>query len=621
MQRRLLSLAAHFNHTYPKETHLQFGNLKAVAMSTAVNPSFGGVSLSELPKSHVFTSNLPPDAEYPDPAAAEQKPRPGPRMVRNAAFTFVKPEPGHAYKLLAVSPAAFESLGLKSGEEKTDEFQELVSGNKFYSEHYPWAQCYGGYQFGSWAGQLGDGRAISLFESTNPNTNVRYEIQLKGAGMTPYSRFADGKAVLRSSIREFIVSEALNALHIPTTRALSLSLLPDTKARRESIETCAIVCRFAQSWIRFGTFDLPRSRGDRVTTRKLADYVIEHVYGGVQNLTKPREDEPDGTPNRYELLYREIIKRNAKTVALWQAYGFMNGVLNTDNTSILGLSLDFGPFAFMDNFDPNYTPNHDDHSLRYSYGNQPTIIWWNLVRLGEALAELFGAGDDVDDAVFIEKGVSKERADVLITRAEGIIDRGGEEYKQIFIGHYKEVMTKRLGFQTMKDTDMEEQFSTCLDMMQEIGIDFSHFFRRLSVLPISQMESEESRIQAAKLFLNPSSTLSMVGGEEKAKKMVADWLLNWRKRLYAEENVQSDEERQKAMKAVNPKFVPKAWVLDEVIQRVQRDQDTKVLEKVLKMALNPFDEHWGPESEWKEEERFCGDVPASTMGLQCSCSS
>lgn len=153
---------------------------------------------------------------------------------------------------------------------------------------------------------------------------------------------------MRSSIREFIVSEALNALNIPTTRAVSLTLLTKKKAQREVTEPCAIVCRFAQSWIRVGTFDLPYTRGTRDITRKLADYTINEVYGGVENLAKPRQEEPDGPPNRYELLYREIVRRNAKTVAAWQAYGFMNGVLNTDNTSILGLSLDFGPFSFMD---------------------------------------------------------------------------------------------------------------------------------------------------------------------------------------------------------------------------------------------------------------------------------
>jgi serine/tyrosine/threonine adenylyltransferase len=265
-------------------------------------------------------------------------------MVKSALYTFVRPDPSEPNpELLAVSPLALRTLGLAPSEASTSTFLALVSGNPsgFESEVYPWAQCYGGWQFGQWAGQLGDGRAISLFEATNPDTGERFELQLKGAGQTPYSRFADGRAVLRSSIREFVASEYLHAIGIPTTRALSLTLLPSNRAIRERVEPCAIVCRFAQSWVRFGTFDLLRWRGDRKNLRVLADYVRTEVL-------KLGEEIKDGSGNRYEETYREIARRNARTVAKWQAYGFMNGVLNTDNTSVLGLSLDFGPFSFMD---------------------------------------------------------------------------------------------------------------------------------------------------------------------------------------------------------------------------------------------------------------------------------
>jgi uncharacterized protein YdiU (UPF0061 family) len=249
-------------------------------------------------------------------------------------------------------------LGIKVGEETTDDFKQMVAGNKLYGWDeekleggYPWAQCYGGFQFGQWAGQLGDGRAISLFESTNTASGERYELQLKGAGLTPYSRFADGKAVLRSSIREFVVSEALNALKIPTTRALSLTLLPESKVRRERIEPGAIVLRFAQSWVRLGNFDILRARGDRKLIRQLATYIAEDVFGGWDKLPARLEDpdkpvdspEPkrgvaadsiegaDGSEeNRFTRFYREVVRRNAKVVAHWQAYGFMNGVLVSD---------------------------------------------------------------------------------------------------------------------------------------------------------------------------------------------------------------------------------------------------------------------------------------------------
>ena len=241
----------------PGFPHLRIAQMTAYltngAVNGASNGTYHGVSLQELPKSNTFTAKLPPDPEFRTPSESHKASRGdlGPRMVKGALFTFVRPEETETPELLGISRTALHDIGLKDGVENTEEFKDVVAGNKFYWDNqteegiYPWAQCYGGWQFGSWAGQLGDGRAISLFESTNPSTKTRYELQLKGAGRTPYSRFADGKAVLRSSIREFIVSEALNGLHIPTTRALALTLAPKSTVRRERLEPGAIVARFA----------------------------------------------------------------------------------------------------------------------------------------------------------------------------------------------------------------------------------------------------------------------------------------------------------------------------------------------------------------------------------------
>lgn len=317
-------------------------------------------TLSNIKKTCVFTQNLPPDPDVLTPEAADKNPKltQTPRQVRKALYTYVRPQSNEEAEILAVSPSCFETLGLDISEATTDDFRDLVSGNKIYDDIHPWAQCYGGYQFGQWASQLGDGRAITLLE-LQAEGKERMELQLKGAGKTPYSRFADGNAVLRSSIREFLVSEHLHALGIPTTRALALTLLPKRFALRERVEPCAIVTRAAQSWIRIGTFDLLRRRGDRETTKKLADYCIAHVFGGEDKLL---QDLPakNKTGNRYQTLYREVVRRSASLVGKMQAYGFMNGVLNTDNTSIFGLSMDYGPFAFMDTFDSAYTPNHDE---------------------------------------------------------------------------------------------------------------------------------------------------------------------------------------------------------------------------------------------------------------------
>lgn len=565
-------------------------------------------------------------------------------MVRDALYTFVRPEPVTEPELLGVSSKALEDIGLEKSEAVTQNFKDLVSGNRILWTKdeggiYPWAQCYGGWQFGSWAGQLGDGRAISLFESTNPKTQVRYEIQLKGAGRTPYSRFGDGKAVLRSSIREYVVSEALNALGIPTTRALSLTLTPNAKVARETMEPGAIVARFAQSWLRIGTFDILRARGNRKLVREVANYIAEDVFPGWESLPSARSngtidlDPPRGVPkdsvqgsesaaeNRFARLYREITHRNAKTVAAWQAYGFMNGVLNTDNTSIYGLSLDYGPFAFMDTFDPAYTPNHDDHMLRYSYGNQPSIIWWNLVRLGESLGELIGAGDQVDEDAFINEGVSEAFAPELIERAETIIERTGEEYKDIFMARYRQLMTTRLGLKIHTESDFQDLFSELLDTLEKLELDFNHFFRRLSSFKASDIDTDEKRRTKARSFFHKEGTTALGETDDSATDRVGGWLEKWRQRVIEDwaDIPNADAERELAMKSVNPKFIPRGWVLDEVIERMQNRGDRRILDGIMKMSLEPFRDEWG----WDrgEEERFCGDVPRAKRGLMCSCSS
>lgn len=567
--------------------------------------------------------------------------------MKGALFSWVRPEEAKEPELLGVSAAAMRDLGILEGEEKTEEFRQTVAGNRLHGWDaekeeggYPWAQCYGGWQFGSWAGQLGDGRAISLFETTNPSTKTRYELQLKGAGKTPYSRFADGKAVLRSSIREFLVSEYLNSLKIPTTRALSLTLLPYSKVRREVTEPGAIVARFAQSWIRIGNFDILRARGERGMIRQLSTYIAENVFDGWESLPSrnPADDGtftgplPAGIPkdtlegpageeeNRFTRLYREIAIRNAKTVAAWQAYAFTNGVLNTDNTSVFGLSIDFGPFAFLDNFDPTYTPNHDDHMLRYSYRNQPTIIWWNLVRLGESLGELIGAGPNVDHSEFVEKGVRQEDADELVARAEALITRTGEEYKAVFLAEYKRLMTARLGLKEFKESDFEALFSELLDTMEALELDFNQFFRKLSSISVSSLETLEQRKQAAGVFFHAEGITGLGATEESGRLRVANWLEKWSGRVYEDWGPDGgDVERQEAMKRLNPKFLPKNWVLDEIIRRVEKDGERDVLDRVMKMVLDPFKDSWDGDRE--EQERWCGDVPRQGRAMQCSCSS
>lgn len=342
------------------------------------------------------------------------------------------------------------------------------------------------------------------------------------------------------------------------------------------MEPGAIVSRFAESWLRIGTFDLLRARGERELVRKLATYIAEDVFPGWESLpaavslgegqSPDTVDNPSrGVPrdaiqgdqgleeNRFTRLYREIARRNAKTVAAWQAYGFMNGVLNTDNTSIFGLSIDYGPFAFMDNFDPNYTPNHDDHMLRYSYKNQPTIIWWNLVRLGECLGELIGAGDKVDEERFAKEGLTEEEAPAVVKRAEDIIERTGQEYRSVFLNEYKRLMSRRLGLKTQKESDFQHLYSEALDILEALELDFNHFFRRLSQVSLSDVETEEKRKEVASAFFHEEGFGGIGYSEDSARGRIANWLDQWQSRVREDWGVGSDEERQKAMKSANPK--------------------------------------------------------------------
>ena len=335
------------------------------------------------------------------------------------------------------------------------------------------------------------------------------------------------------------------------------------------------MARFAQSWLRVGTFDILRARGDRTLIRTLATYIGEHVFSGWESL--PSEIDPSqplvsaainpsrnvsataiqgslgAEENRFTRLYREIVRRNAITVAYWQAYAFTNGVLNTDNTSIFGLSLDFGPFAFLDNFDPNYTPNHDDHMLRYSYRNQPSIIWWNLVRLGENLGELIGAGPKVDDEVFSTQGVTEGFAPELVKRAETIIERVSEEYKAVFLAEYTRLMRARLGLLSSQESDFKELFSELLDTMEALELDFHSFFRKLSAVKVADIDSKEKRGEVAGIFFHGEGVTGFGETETGARERIGTWLGRWRERVAEDWGVDRDEEREVEMKKVNPK--------------------------------------------------------------------
>ena len=294
--------------------------------------------------------------------------------------------------LVCASERAAELIELDPGEFAHPEFIAAFSGNSTLSGSSPLAAVYSGHQFGVWAGQLGDGRAILLGEAGAPAEPLgTLELQLKGSGKTPYSRMGDGRAVLRSSIREFLCSEAMAALGIPTSRALCV-IGSDMRVMREMPETTAVVTRMAQSFVRFGSFEHWFYKDRKTELQMLADYVIANSYPELQGAARP-----------YHALLAEVTRRTAMLVAQWQAAGFMHGVLNTDNMSILGLTLDYGPYGFMEAYDPAHICNHTDSHGRYSYRMQPRIAEWNCYALGQALLPLIGETDDVYDALSVFK--------------------------------------------------------------------------------------------------------------------------------------------------------------------------------------------------------------------------
>lgn len=578
-----------------------------------------------------------------------------PRMIRLGAFSWTVPEPREKTMFLTASDQALRDLGLPASEAEIPQFRRIVSGEAYYESDFaqslpvPYSQAYAGWQFGQFAGQLGDGRAHSLFEvaklpeatSSNRDRPV-YEVQLKGSGMTPYLRFADGKAVLRLSIREYIISEHLHSLGIPTTRALALTYLPKTYARRgSSAEKCAVVARFAELWVRLGTFDLSRWRSDMLAVRELSDYVINNLFT-ITNGThterfshfsaavKARPDlvsERLGLLTDYDRMYFEIVVRNAKTTAMWQCYGFLNGVLNTDNTSVLGLSMDFGPFAIMDRFDPNYTLNSEDESGRYSYANTPTAIWWNLTRLGEDVAILIGAGADHVNSSDIQQGVVRpDMEERLVRRCTHVIEDAGELYQYVFTRQYVETFLQRLGLDSASssadvvadpDAIHTDLVAPMLTMLHKVRCDYNKFFLALHDADVARLDFDDAAF-ARSILLKEVSESEQYDRDEIAQ-LVVEWLQKYK--VYVSKYGQD----KKASSRANPRFLPRNWIFDEVFEQTKESEgaDLSYLHKLEKMAFNPFDpEKWGDDLKDVEARWLLqSDIGDDRSMLQCSCSS
>ncbi|KAH8522914.1 hypothetical protein Peur_041409 [Populus x canadensis] len=497
-----------------------------------------------------------------------------PRQVMHACYTKVLPSAEvENPELVAWSDSVADLFDLDPKEFERPDFPLLFSGASPLVGALPYAQCYGGHQFGMWAGQLGDGRAITLGEVVNSKSE-RWELQLKGSGRTPYSRFADGLAVLRSSIREFLCSEAMHCLGIPTTRALSLvttgkyvtrDMFYDGNAKEEP---GAIVCRVAPSFLRFGSYQIHASRGkeDLEIVRALADYAIRHHFPHIENMNKSEslsfstgdEDHSvvDLTSNKYAAWTVEIAERTASMIASWQGVGFTHGVMNTDNMSILGLTIDYGPFGFLDAFDPSFTPNTTDlPGRRYSFANQPDIGLWNIAQFTATLSTA--------------KLINDKEADYAM-----------ERYGNKFMDEYQAMMTRKLGLPKYN----KQLINKLLNNMAVDKVDYTNFFRLLSNVKADPKIPEDE-------LLVPLKAVLLDIGQERKEAWIS-WAQSYVHELAA--SGISDEQRKAQMNSVNPKYVLRNYLCQTAIDAAEQGDYTEV-RRLLKLMKRPYDEQPGME--------------------------
>eukprot|EP00871_Galdieria_phlegrea_P004139 jgi/Galph1/4726/GphlegSOOS_G3389.1 len=506
-------------------------------------------ALDELRLQHTLVSELPQDPQRENFV----------RTVKRSVYSLVEPTflsetEGHP-RVVAWSENAAELIDLQEGQKDNSLTAEVFGGFCLLppSVGFTYAQCYGGHQFGSWAGQLGDGRAICLGEYVNER-GERWDIQLKGAGKTPYGRFADGYAVLRSCLREFVASEALASLGIPTTRALCVVETGKDVPRdmfydgNWKLERGAVVTRLAPSFIRIGTFELFANAGDFETLRKLAEYCIKHYFSEFSDKSSVFSDDN----NRYVLMAKQVIRRNAEMVAKWQAFGFVHGVMNTDNFSILGLTLDYGPFGFLDKYDPLYTPNSTDlPGRRYCYINQPQVAKWNCQKFAQALISLYGAASVFD-----------------------VMEEFDKAYQATLSACYRD----KLGLLTWNESSDMMLVESLLDLIQTDNLDYTNIGE--CNVPFEQMFKQARQLDSTR------------------KEAWNKWFVRYISRL-KEENNTNDLDRQERMNSVNPCYILRNYYLFRAIQQAEQG-DFSGVDTLLQIFSKPYEER--PEYESFTEE-------------------
>ncbi len=540
-------------------------------------PLNNSTRLDKLIFDNRFVQQLPADSE----------PNNYRRQVLKACYSHVLPANVTAPTVAAYSKEMAEQLGITEDDCKSEQFAKVFVGNEILAGMQPYAMCYGGHQFGHWAGQLGDGRAINLGEVVNTQKQ-RWVLQLKGAGPTPYSRSADGLAVLRSSVREFLCSEAMYHLGVPTTRALSLILTGEQVVRdmfydgNPRAEPGAVVCRVAPSFVRFGSFQIFTARGEIDVLRQFVDFTIRTDF--------PHLVKDNGVLDKtvYIAWFEEVCKLTAEMIVHWQRVGFVHGVMNTDNMSILGLTIDYGPYGWLDNYDPDWTPNTTDAGeRRYRYSQQPQIALWNLLQLANAIYPLVEQEEPFQQALAI--------------------------YNQTFEQAWNNMMTDKLGLDTFNPETDSKLFSELLALLAEVETDMTIFYRSLALLDLENSLETLSDKQLLKPIQDAWYRLEALTEDYKSR--FASWIRVYIIRLQKAGVKQIDKKQR--MNAVNPKYILRNYLSQLAIDKAEQG-DYSMVNELLELMRRPYDEqpekqHYAVKRpEWARHKAGCSKLSCSS---------
>lgn len=535
------------------------------------------LSLDQLSFDNRFVHELPAD-----PVADNYR-----RQVAGACYSLVKPTPVRTPQLVCAATDVADLINVDHSELTTDFFAQIFGGNQLLAGMQPHACCYGGHQFGNWAGQLGDGRAINLGE-VNTVDGDHWTLQLKGAGPTPYSRTADGLAVLRSSVREFLCSEAMHYLGVPTTRALSL-IVTGEQVRRDmfydgnsQLEPGAVVCRVAQSFTRFGNFEILSARNDIALLKKLADFTIRtdfpHLVKNGENVTR----------ELYVQWFEDVCIRTAQMVAHWMRVGFVHGVMNTDNMSILGLTIDYGPYGWLEGYEPDWTPNTTDaQGKRYRYINQPQIAQWNLAQLGNAIYPLIENVEPLQNSL--------------------------NTYRRVYNEQWQTDMANKLGLNEFGERDIAlvEELERVLELTET---DMTIFYRLLA-----NLDAQHAAAADDKALIDTIAYAYYTEPSAEASAGMVNWLRVYAERLQQDYILhgETNEQRKARMNQTNPKYVLRNYMAQQAIDKATLSDYSEV-QALLQMLRNPYSEqpeyehYFAKRPEWARRKAGCSMLSCSS---------